>query len=158
MPFLTRHIGLSQNSFQKRCTNIGSMRVWNMDVNLTSRHKLMLPSRKWAFKSKCSQTSHQLTMRNRTNATHAASRAFKLYFRTDGTNCCLRTLSSNHSSRTSCNSANASFFVRPCAQTPLKEGSEQKYGKGSSIFSIFALAMTSVTYWVNMTQLYHIPL
>lgn len=155
MPLFSRDTGLRKNSLEECDTNVGLMRIRYMDINLASRHELVSSSRKRAFKSKRSKSRDQLMTSNRQQPSHAARSALRSYFLTDGTNCCFRTFRSNHSSSTSCNSASASFFVLPCAQTPLKEGSEAKYGKESSIFSIFARAMTCATYCVNMTSFYH---
>ena len=156
MPLLPRYIGLGQQALQQRNPYIRLVRIRNVNIDVSSRHKLMSTTRKRPREPERLESSYQLMTRNRLQPLHAASKALRSYLRIDGTNCCFRTLRSSHSSSTSWSCAKASFFVRPCAHTPLKEGRETKYGKGSSIFSIFAFAITSATYCVNMRSLYHI--
>lgn len=156
-PLLSCHTGLLQKPLQKRNTDIGLIGIRNMHIHLSSRHELMSAAGKGSLETQRFQTGDQLPARNRKHLGHAASRAFRSYLRTDGTNCCFRTLSNSHSSNTSCNSARASFFVFPCAQTPLNPGRDAKYGSGSLIRSTFAFAITARTYRVNMGAFYHIP-
>ena len=155
MPLLSRYVGLPQDSHQQRHSDIRLMRIWNTNIEITSRHELMFASREGAIESEVSETLDELPPRSGCQFPHAARRALRSYLRAVGMNCCLRTFRRSHSSSTSYNSARHSFLVAPCAHTPWNPAMVPTYGKGSSIFSIFAFSITTLTYSVNMCPLYH---